>query len=629
MIPGRQPFLHDAVIALHAPTQAWSRPDGAMTAPIDGLFHGDRRFARGLRIEVEGEAPEAIASHGRGARAVGFDAVLRGLDDGTPDPHLRLARERTVGDGVLDEAVTVASVVDRAVSGVLRLVVEPDFAPLQEVKSGHAAPAAWTAETEGASATVASGDASFALTADAGGWLLEDGAVVLEWPFAIGPGERAVLHWSVRVSDPGLVVRAATGPAAWAAAPAADLAGVDARLARWARVALDDLDALRLAFPGHPEDSFLAAGAPWFFTLFGRDSIWAARMMLPVDASIAASTLRVLARLQGKADDAATEEEPGKIPHELRATAFRMPGEDISLPPLYYGTVDATPLWACLLVDAWRAGMARAEVEALLPHLRASLKWIESAAAKDGFLSYFDRTGKGLSNQGWKDSGDSIQWRDGRLAKGPIALCEAQGYAHEAAAGAADLLDAFGAGGEAAHWRAWAARLRERFNERFWVATPEGRYPAIALDRDGRAVDALTSNIGHLLGTGIVDAADEELIAGLLVGESMCSGYGVRTMSSGAAGYWPLSYHGGAVWAHDSAIVAHGMARAGRREEAAVVVEGLLDAAEGFGFRMPELHAGFARAERDRPVPYPAACRPQAWSATAALTCLQIARTED
>ncbi|WP_335989243.1 glycogen debranching N-terminal domain-containing protein [Glycomyces sp. MUSA5-2] len=620
MTPGRQPFLHDAVIALHAPTQAWSRPDGAMTAPIDGLFHGDRRFARGLRIEVEGEAPEAIATSGRGARTVGFDAVLRGVDDPSPDPHLRLGRERTVGDGTLAEALTVASVVDREVAAVLRLVVEPDFAPLQEVKSGHGRAAAWTADVDGASAVVASGDASFALSTDAGTWSIEDGSLVLEWPFTVGPDGTAVLHWGMRVSDPGLVVQAAAHRAGWAV----DTTGVDGRLARWAATALDDLDALRLAFPDHPGDDFLAAGAPWFFTLFGRDSLWAARMMLPVDVGIAASTLRVLARLQGKADNAETEEEPGKIAHELRAAPLRVSGGGLDLPPLYYGTVDATALWVCLLVDAWRAGMPREEVAELVPNLRAALQWIAAAAAKDGFLSYFDRNGKGLSNQGWKDSGDSIQWRDGRLAKGPIALCEAQGYAHEAAAGAADLLDAFGGDGD--QWRGWAARLRERFNERFWVETPEGRYPAIALDRDGQAVDTLTSNIGHLLGTGIVDAADEAAIARLLAGESMSSGYGVRTMSSGAAGFWPLSYHGGAVWAHDSAIIAHGMARAGLREEAAVVVEGLLHAAEGFGFRMPELHAGFSRAERDRPVPYPAACRPQAWSATAAITCLQIAR---
>ncbi|MFT4230757.1 MAG: amylo-alpha-1,6-glucosidase, partial [Microbacterium sp.] len=337
----------------------------------------------------------------------------------------------------------------------------------------------------------------------------------------------------------------------------------------------------------------------------------------------------VLARLQGTTDDPRTEEEPGKIPHELRADELSLPGEGIVLPPLYYGTVDATALWACLLVEAWRHGMPEAEVRALLPNLRAALDWIVRSAGADGFLSYIDRTGRGLANQGWKDSGDSIQWRDGTLATGPIALCEVQGYAHEAVVGAAELLDRLGEPG-AVELRAWARGLRSRFRERFWVTTAEGRYPAIALDRDGRAVDALTSNIGHLLGTGILSRAEEAEIATLLVRPSMSSGFGLRTMSTGAAGYWPLAYHGGAVWTHDSAIVARGMARAGLRDAALIVVDGLLAAAESFAFRVPELHAGFSRGsaphERPAPVPYPAACRPQAWAAAAAIACLEIVR---
>lgn len=621
MTPGRQPFLNDAVIALHAPTQAWSRADGAMTAPVDGLFHGDRRFARGLQIEVAGEAPETIAVNERGARTVVFEAVVRGVDDTSPDPHVSLTRKRSVRAGRMSETVTIASVVESEVGGLLRLRIEPDFRPLQDVKSGLGEGAAWEALVEGMRVTVKGDAASFELAAESGEWRVEEDALYLEWPVSVAPRESATLMWSIAMQDPSLVVRAAARPSGWAVSTE----GVDERLARWAEVALDDLDALRLAFPDRPDDVFLAAGAPWFFTLFGRDSIWAARMLLPVDVSIAASTLRVLARLQGTHDDATTEEQPGKIPHELRATTFTMPGEAITLPPLYYGTVDATALWVCLLVDAWRAGMPREEVAELVPNLRAALDWIADSTGEDGFLSYIDRTGKGLSNQGWKDSGDSIQWRNGRLAKGPIALCEAQGYAYEAAVGAASLLEELGEdGGE--EWLTWAADLRARFNERFWVTTPEGTYPAIALDRDGRAVDTLTSNIGHLLGTGIVDADAEAEIAALLVGPSMSSGYGVRTLSTGAAGYWPLSYHGGAVWAHDSAIIAHGMFRTGRREEAAVVVDGLLHAAEGFDFRMPELHSGVSREEYARPVPYPAACRPQAWSGAAAITCLQIAQ---
>ncbi|SDD39173.1 glycogen debranching N-terminal domain-containing protein [Glycomyces harbinensis] len=620
MNPGRQPLLHDAVVVLHAPTQAWSRPGGEMTAAIDGLFHGDRRFARGLRIEVDGEAPEAIGAAEHGPRTAVFDALVRGVDDASADPHVDLTREREVGDGTMRETITLASAAGHAVRATLRLRVEPDFRPLQDVKAGIGADADWKAVAQGRAIAVTTESASFTVESDAGEWTIGTEGPRLEWRLDVPPHHSATLTWTIAMHDRDLVVRSPSAPAHWHVRTA----GLEPRLARWLDTALGDLDALRLALPDHPEDAFLAAGAPWFLTLFGRDSIWAARMLIPVDVSIAASTLRVLARLQGVRDDAETEEEPGKIPHELRAGALPVQSGAWALPPLYYGTVDATALWVCLLVDAWRAGMSIADVAELVPNLRAALRWIAGAATGDGFLSYFDRTGKGLSNQGWKDSGDSIQWRDGRLADGPIALCEAQGYAHEAAVGAADLLDALGEPG-ADEWRDWAARLRDRFNERFWVATPEGDYPAIALDRDGRAVDTLTSNIGHLLGTGILDPDAEARVSALLVGPSMASGYGVRTMSTGAAGYWPLSYHGGSAWAHDTAIIAHGMARSGNHREASTVVDNLLNAAEGFGFRMPELHAGYGTDERARPVPYPAACRPQAWSAAAAVTCRQIA----
>ena len=186
------------------------------------------------------------------------------------------------------------------------------------------------------------------------------------------------------------------------------------------------------------------------------------------------------------------------------------------------------------------------------------------------------------------------------------------------------MLDGFGEpGGE--DLREWAARLKARFAESYWVETPEGRYPAVALDAHKNPVDTLTSNIGHLLGTGLLDPDEEATVAALLVGPTMLSGYGIRTMSTEAAGYWPLSYHGGSVWTHDSAIIARGMALAGRDDEAALVVDGLLAAAEGFGFRVPELHSGDSAADSSRPTPYPAACRPQAWSAAAAVTAAAIA----
>lgn len=356
--------------------------------------------------------------------------------------------------------------------------------------------------------------------------------------------------------------------------------------------------------------------------MFGRNSIWAARLSLAADVSVAASTLRVLAKLQGTKVDTSTAEAPGKIMHELRSAPLSIPHEGVTLPPLYYGTIDATPLWIILLAEAHDAGMPDDEVRAVLPNLRAAMDWMltHGSGSGNGFLDYFDESGHGLANQGWKDSGDCIQWRDGSLAEGPIALCEVQGYAYEAARRGADLLDSFGQeGGEI--YRAWAADLRARFHEQFWVETPEGRYPAIALDKFGAPVDSLTSNIGHLIGTGILDIDQEQACAALLLGPSLSSGYGIRTLSTGAAGYWPLSYHGGSVWTHDSAIAVHGMSRAGMHDEARAITTQLLDAAEKFEFRMPELHSGDPSSIAPTPILYPASCRPQAWSAAAAFAC--------
>jgi len=622
-----QPFLTDCVVALRAPTQAWSSRDGdAGGAAIEGFYHGDTRFLRAVQLEYCGpeevwRSPEPISVSLPDASQAVFGSLLRGVDDAWPDPKVRLDRVREVRDGVVTETLHLHSHLDRALDVRLRLRLTPDFSPLQEVKAGAPARDDWNAQVAGSTARIG-WEASWTDVAAAGAAIEvdgESGAVVLTWRVPCAPRSSAVVSWQATMHDPGLVVRAAARPAPWAVEIPEH---ADPRLRRWVHQALSDLDALRLALPDHPHDEFYAAGAPWFFTLFGRDSLWAARMMLPVDTTVAASTLRVLARMQGRRDDPASAEQPGKILHELRAGHFSMPGEGIVLPPVYYGTVDATPLWVCLLVDAAAAGLPEAQVRELLPHLRDAMEWI-IAAVGDDFLDYLDETGHGLSNQGWKDSGDSVQWRDGTLAAGPLALCEVQGYAYEAAVDAAHLLERLGEPGSA-RLRTWAAALKQRFHDRFWVQTPEGRYPAIALDRDGRGVDTLTSNIGHLLGTGILSRVEEAEVSILLVGPSMSSGFGVRTMSTGAAGYWPLSYHGGSVWVHDSAIIAHGMARAGRAADARSVVAGLLAAAEVFSFRMPELHAGDAATTTTAPAPYPAACRPQAWSAAAAIVCLQI-----
>ena len=366
-------------------------------------------------------------------------------------------------------------------------------------------------------------------------------------------------------------------------------------------------------------DLFAAAGSPWFFTLFGRDSLWTARLLLPFGTDLAMGTLRALARRQGRADVPATEEQPGKILHEVRRDGLDV--GDLVLPPVYFGTVDATPLWVLLLVEAWRWGADPAEVEALVPAAEAALGWLRSQVTDDptGFIRYLDHSGQGLANQGWKDSGDSVQWADGRLADAPIALSEVQAYAYEAAIGGAALLDAFARPG-AESLRQWAAELRTRFRAYFWVRDEQGRYPAIALDQDGRAVDGVASNMGHLLGTGLLDPDEAAVIAARLGAPDLDSGYGLRTLTTNSPRFSPLSYHGGAVWPHDTAIAARGLLLEGQDDVAAALLTGLLAGAGAFDNRLPELYAG-VQSDQSAPLPYPASCRPQAWSAAAG-TCV-------
>lgn len=628
-----QPLLNDAVIALRAPTQVWSAHTGDIgTSPIEGVYHGDVRHIDTLELRCADSRVEWISVSPDGASRVVFSGLLRELDDAEPDPKLRLTRERRVEDGRVQEEWTIHSRVAHTVETSLALRLVPDFASLHDVKSGTARRQRAETEVQGEGAVVRGEVQSFVLDAPGATVTQDDTALLATWPVTVEPGGHVTVSWTLTLEDRTLVVRGARSPRREPRTPPTTSAR-DARLTRWLDVALADLDALRLCLPDHTEDEFYAAGAPWFFTLFGRDSLWAARLALPFDATIAASTLRVLARLQGVEHDEASAQEPGKILHELRSAPLELPREGIALPARYYGSVDSTALWVCLLADAWRAGMPHEEVRALLPSLRGALTWLieHGDSDGDGFIDYLDRSGRGLANQGWKDSGDSIQWRDGTLAAGPIALCEVQGYAYEAAIAGAEILEALGVQDEPlapGRLRSWAHGLRARFAESYWVSTPEGNYPAVALDRDKRPVDTLTSNIGHLIGTGILDTEEERRIATLLLGTTMSSGYGIRTMSTNAAGYWPMSYHGGSVWTHDTAIVARGMARAGLTAEARAVAEDLLVAAEGFDYRLPELHAGDPAEKYAPPTPYPAACRPQAWSAAAAIVCAEVLSEE-
>ncbi|MFG1957081.1 glycogen debranching N-terminal domain-containing protein [Nonomuraea sp. NPDC049028] len=641
-----QPLLHDLVSTVLAPTTALSGTDGQIRAAgVQGLFHADARALSQVKLAVDGREPEAVGHAVQAAGRTRFVSLVRWLGDPIADPTVRVDRTREVAPGRMAELIEITSTATRPVTATVTLDLSCDFAPIELVKSGgSASPAAVTpgSSTDGACLEWRSGRIRVRATAENATAELvghpvrvagENVAVEPEtagrfrWDVALAPGERVTLRWAVVIDDPEAVVTAPAKPLEWSVP---QVTADDARLVRLAARSLEDLRSLRLAETGEPGDTFLGAGVPWFLTLFGRDSLWAARMLLPLGTDLAASTLRVLARRQGTHVDPATGEAPGKIMHELRRHEHS--GGDLRLPAAYYGTIDATPLWIGLLHDAWRWGMPAAQIEPLLPALEAALGWLGDHADPDGdgFLEYIDSTGHGLANQGWKDSGDAVRFRDGRQAEPPIALAEVQGYACAAAHQGAALLAAFGREG-AERWLDYAGTMADRFRARFWVTHPapvtdrESGFPALALDRDKRPVDSLTSNIGHLLGTGLLSQGEEARVAELLGTPAMSGAFGLRTMSADDGAFSPLSYHCGSVWSHDTAIVIAGLARTGHGRLAAELARGLLTAAEGFDYRLPELHAGDDRDTVGRPVAYPAACRPQAWSAAAAVTLLHTA----
>ncbi|ATL88460.1 amylo-alpha-1,6-glucosidase [Streptomyces malaysiensis subsp. malaysiensis] len=389
-----------------------------------------------------------------------------------------------------------------------------------------------------------------------------------------------------------------------------------------------DLQRMLLADPLEPADSFLAAGSPWYFTLFGRDALWSASLLLPGARRLALGTLRTLQRRQGERHDAVAEEEPGKILHEVRRETLRL--NDMVIPPLYFGTIDATMLWVRLLHSTWQAGVDEAEIEALLPSLLAALEWITAHGDSDadGFIEYRSSTRGGLANQGWKDTPDAVRWADGRRVASPLALCEVQGYAYAAATQGATLLDAFGLPG-ADRWRDWATRLQQRFRATFWIDDATGAYPAIALDADKRPVDGAASNMAHLLGTGLLNSREADLVARRLSRPDLDCGYGLRTLSSTSRAFNPHSYHCGSVWPHDTAIAVLGLAAEGHHAVAHSLAEGVVTAAEEFAFRLPELYAGTSAHDGEPVLAYPNACRPQAWASAGAVAMIDYLESHD
>jgi glycogen debranching enzyme len=389
------------------------------------------------------------------------------------------------------------------------------------------------------------------------------------------------------------------------------------------RRSLIDLAALRFSPLVAGRHSLPAAGLPWFMTMFGRDSIFTSLQALPFVPDLAATTLRVLGQWQGSRVDDFRDEDPGRILHEMRYGELSAFEERPHSP--YFGAADATPLYVVLLDEYERWSGDHALVRELEAEARAALDWIDRYGdlMDNGYISYRRRNEEtGLENQCWKDSWDSISYRDGRLPGFPRATAELQGYAYDAKSRGARLArlvwhdDAY-----ADQLDAEAADLKRRFNHDFWVE--DGEYYALALDEHGEQVDALTSNIGHLLWSGIVDASRAETVAAHLLGPRLFSGWGVRTMAEGEQRYNPIGYHVGTVWPFDNSFIAWGLRRYGFKGEAAQVAAGILEAADFFQGRLPEAFGGYHRSVTRYPVQYPTACSPQAWSTGAPLLLLR------
>ncbi|MFP4636443.1 MAG: glycogen debranching N-terminal domain-containing protein [Nitriliruptoraceae bacterium] len=591
-----------------------------------GVYRDDIRMLSTLVLTLDGVEPHPLGGYPIGSGAARFSACARHAD--ITDPTLLIDRHRWITD-TWRERIRVTNHGIDAVEVVVGIETAADFTYIFEVKHGHPpAPVSGIPTSHGLTFEQPLGSERTLLVVDPRSDEQVDAH--LRWTVAL-PSQGA---WQVElalapdeIADSGEDTSSSTtgsretGIGALAGSLARPLVTCsDVRFERLFDRSVADLDSLLAADGG---DRYFAAGTPWFLTLFGRDSLWSASMGLLTGVEVASETLRLLARTQGARHDPITEEAPGKILHELRYGAQVDRGD---LPPRYYGTIDATPLFVILLERAWRWGLDEASVAALLPHAERALEWMRDDGDHDGegFLRYAASGDPRLANQGWKDSGDAISFADGHLAEAPIALCEVQGYAYRAALAGAALLDAFDhPGGDS--WRRWAQRLRNRFQAAFWVDDADGGFPALALDGQGRQVDAVSSNAAHLLGTGILDPDQEARIAARLSAPDLDSGWGLRTLSSTSPRFNPLSYHGGSVWPHDTAIAIDGLAGIGAPGVAIAghLLQGLIAAGEHLGYRLPELFGGEQRTPGSRPLPYPAACRPQAWSAGATLLALR------
>jgi glycogen debranching enzyme len=600
--------------------------------PIDnqGLFLDDTRFLSRWILTVNGMRPTVLSIDEQAYFKVQFfEAVTTGTV--YVDSHLSVTRRRSVGRGFQEEIV-IENHDKEPIDLEIKLDAAADFADLFEVKDKLEKKGQTYSTLSNGTLTLGYQREGFKretrITASQKGETRKDGITFrvqlqprTEWSVSVD------VQASARLSEAGT---RESGDAAtlsqaevdeWVAT-APRLIGSWDPLKQIYRRSLVDMAALRFK-TGIVPGALPAAGLPWFMAVFGRDSLITSYQAIPYAPELAASTLRALALFQGRIEDPFRDEEPGKILHEIRLgemTAF----EERPHSP-YFGSADSTMLFLIVLEEYVRWTGDRTLAHEMERQARAAISWIDKYGDRDGdgYVEYERRNKEtGLENQCWKDSWDSIAFADGTLAPTPRATCELQGYVYDAKMRTARLArDVWGAASWAKQLETEAAELKRRFNKDFWI--PERGFFALALDGQKRKVDSLTSNIGHLLWSGIAEADKASSCVKHLMSDALFSGWGVRTMASSESSYNPIGYHVGTVWPHDNSIIAWGLRRYGYRAEAARISRAMLEAAELFNGRLPEAFGGYDRATTHFPVEYPTACSPQAWATGAPLLLIR------
>ena len=607
-----------------------------------GLFCRDTRFLSRLELQIDGKLPALLSSDAQKGSLMTVLCANPQLGDRIKGETVGIERE-IVLNGAFFENIKITNYNTSGVSFTISLTFEADFLDLFEIRG-------YTRDRRGQLLRVwnepsTANVAQEIILAYQGleNALMESriqfnsrqpdeiqGHTAL-WHLELKPHESVSLSYRIQMFVENHSASKVCAPLNLMQAKAAELLEEQTWFDKITRIRSDnrnlnriieqaerDLFHLRQTFGEH---KVLAAGVPWFSTLFGRDSLIAASQTLILDPAIAKDTLLVLAQYQGQVDDDWKEEEPGKILHEIRFGEMARCQEIPHTP--YYGTVDATPLWLMLYAEYY-AWMQDWDLwEQLWENALAAMDWIDRNLQETGYLAYNRRSQRGLVNQGWKDSSDCIVNREGQLAQGAIALCEVQAYVYAAKIRMGEIARKKKRYDLAERWQEEARELKVRFNRDFWL-TDRG-FCALALDGDGKPVDSITSNPGHCLLLGIFDTEKAYSVAERLQAPDMFNGWGIRTLSSLSPAYNPMGYHVGSVWPHDNSLIIMGLRSLGLIDRALEVAQGLFDMTLEQPYqRPPELFCGYERSPQSRAVRYPVACSPQAWASGTIFQLLQM-----